>query len=43
MKLKDLLIKFKNPFLVECKNDKLVFSLYKEQKYKSDLEDTIGE
>ncbi|MCZ6914737.1 MAG: hypothetical protein O7C59_10005 [Rickettsia endosymbiont of Ixodes persulcatus] len=43
MKLKDLFIKFQTSFLVDCKNDKLVFPSHKEQKYKSDLKETIGE
>ncbi|WP_237737599.1 hypothetical protein [Rickettsia sibirica] len=39
MKLKDLFIKYPitTPFLVDCKNDKLVFPSDKEQKYKRDL------
>ncbi|MFP3121214.1 hypothetical protein GCO76_07845 [Rickettsia sp. R2] len=45
MKLKDLFIKYPitTPFLVDCKNDKLVFPSDKEQKYKRDLKEKIGE
>ncbi|MCC8468045.1 MAG: hypothetical protein LN589_05200 [Rickettsia endosymbiont of Eriopis connexa] len=45
MKLKDLFIKYaiKTPFLVDCKNDKLVFPSDKEQEYKSRLKEKIGE
>ncbi|AFB31399.1 MULTISPECIES: hypothetical protein [spotted fever group] len=45
MKLKDLFIKYPitTTFLVDCKNDKLVFPSDKEQKYKRDLKETIGE
>ncbi|WP_017442517.1 hypothetical protein [Rickettsia gravesii] len=45
MKLKDLFIKYPitTPFVVDCKNDKLVFPSDKEQKYKRDLKETIGE
>ncbi|AFC73401.1 hypothetical protein [Rickettsia montanensis] len=43
MKLKDLVIKYPitTPFLVDCK--KLVFPSDKEQKYKRDLKEKIGE
>ncbi|MCC8407255.1 MAG: hypothetical protein LN560_06745 [Rickettsia endosymbiont of Sceptobius lativentris] len=45
MKLKDLFIKhaIKTPFLVDCKDDKIVFPSDKEQEYKNRLKEKIGE
>ncbi|WCR56118.1 hypothetical protein [Rickettsia asembonensis] len=45
MKLKDLFIKhaIKTPFLVDCKDDKIVFPSDKEQEYENRLKEKIGE